>query len=142
MYIQPIRLMRVYTPRTTGGLLPTTGASRTQGTRSSQSSRILTVKLGLSTASAHCPSLKAKPDPRQKELAALIRKRDKTSNLSEYSSLDKQVKALRAQMVPNDVVAATQVQTNALLPSAPTASPFVYKFYIVSERGALPRRVE
>ena len=43
---------------------------------------------------------KAKPDPRQKELAALIRKRDKTSNLSEYSSLDKQVKALRAQMVP------------------------------------------
>ena len=43
----------------------------------------------------------------------------------------------------NDVVvAATQVQTNALLPSAPTASPFVYKFYIVSERGALPRRVE
>ena len=43
---------------------------------------------------------KAKPDPRQKELAALIRKRDKTGNLSEYSSLDKQVKALRAQMVP------------------------------------------
>ena len=43
----------------------------------------------------------------------------------------------------NDVVvAATQVQTNALLPSAPTASPFVYNFYIVSERGALPRRVE
>ena len=43
---------------------------------------------------------KAKADPREKELAALIRKRDKTSNLSEYSSLDKQVKALRAQMVP------------------------------------------
>ena len=43
---------------------------------------------------------KAKPDPRQKELAALIRKRDKASNLSQYSSLDKQVKALRAQMVP------------------------------------------
>ena len=39
----------------------------------------------------------------------------------------------------NDVVvAATQVQTNALLPSAPTASPFVYKFYIVSERGGAP----
>ena len=45
--------MRVFTPRTTGGLLRTTGASRTRGTRSSQSSRILTVKLGLSTASAH-----------------------------------------------------------------------------------------
>ena len=43
---------------------------------------------------------KAKADPREKELAALIRKRDKTGNLSEYSSLDKQVKALRAQLVP------------------------------------------
>ena len=43
---------------------------------------------------------KAKPDPRQKELAALIRKRDKTSNLSEYTALNTQIKALRAQMVP------------------------------------------
>ena len=31
---------------------------RTEGTRSSQSSPILTVKLGLSTASAHSPSLR------------------------------------------------------------------------------------
>ena len=48
----------MFTPRTTGGLLRTTGAARTGGTRSSQSFRILTVKLGLSTASAHSPSLR------------------------------------------------------------------------------------
>ena len=52
-----MQLLRVYTPRTTGGLLPTTGASRTQGTRSSRGFRILTVKLGLSTAPAHATSL-------------------------------------------------------------------------------------
>ena len=35
---------------------------RTGGTRSSQSSRILTVKLGLSTASAHSPVLRPVPE--------------------------------------------------------------------------------
>eukprot|EP01046_Picozoa_sp_COSAG06_P007662 COSAG06_NODE_377_length_16646_cov_21.984589_2_plen_251_part_00 len=43
---------------------------------------------------------KAKPDPREKELVALIRKRDATSNLSDYSALDKRVKALRADLRP------------------------------------------
>ena len=43
---------------------------------------------------------KAKADPRERELAALIRTRDGTSNLSEYTALNTQIKALRAQMVP------------------------------------------
>ena len=43
---------------------------------------------------------KAKADPRENELAALIRKRDNASNLSEYNALDKQVKALRAELKP------------------------------------------
>jgi len=36
---------------------------------------------------------KAKPDPREKQLAALIRKRD-NSNLSEYNVLDKRIEAV------------------------------------------------
>jgi hypothetical protein len=43
---------------------------------------------------------KPKADPREKELAALIRKRDGTSNMSEYNALDKQIKALRAELKP------------------------------------------
>jgi uncharacterized protein YecE (DUF72 family) len=43
---------------------------------------------------------KAKSDPREKQLAALVRRRDKASNISEYNALDKQIKALRAELKP------------------------------------------
>jgi hypothetical protein len=61
----------------------------------------------------HCRNLHAprprakksnKADPRQKQLNALIRKRDATQNLTKYSELARQIKALRAEMGPKPVL--------------------------------------
>eukprot|EP01046_Picozoa_sp_COSAG06_P051948 COSAG06_NODE_8601_length_2118_cov_0.856860_3_plen_358_part_00 len=51
---------------------------------------------------------KAKADPREMELAALIRTRDGTSNLSEYTALNTQIKALRAELKPRPAAAAAR----------------------------------
>jgi hypothetical protein len=56
----------------------------------------------------HCRNLhaprprakKPKADPRQKQLNALIRKRDATQNLAKYNEMSRQIKALRAEMKP------------------------------------------
>ena len=61
----------------------------------------------------HCRNLhaprprakKPKADPRQKQLNALIRKRDATQNLAKYNELSRQIKALRAEMGPKPVLA-------------------------------------
>jgi hypothetical protein len=60
----------------------------------------------------HCRNLhaprprakKPKADPRQKQLNALIRKRDATQNLAKYNELSREIKALRAEMGPKPVL--------------------------------------
>jgi hypothetical protein len=60
----------------------------------------------------HCRNLhaprprakKPKADPRQKQLNALIRKRDSTQNLTKYNEINRQIKALRADMGPQPVL--------------------------------------
>jgi hypothetical protein len=60
----------------------------------------------------HCRNLhaprprakKPKADPRQKQLNALIRKRDATQNYAKYNELNGQIKALRAEMKPQPVL--------------------------------------
>jgi hypothetical protein len=62
----------------------------------------------------HCRNLHAprprakkakKADPRQKQLNALVRKRDATQNLAKYNELNRKIKALRAEMGPKPVLA-------------------------------------
>lgn len=63
---------------------------------------------------------KAKADPREKELAALIRKRDATSNLSEYTALNTEIKALRAELKPQPRPAAAAARKAAPVQPAVT----------------------
>jgi hypothetical protein len=48
---------------------------------------------------------KSRADPRQKKLAALLRKRDAARNLAKYNEISRQIKALRAEMEPQPVLA-------------------------------------
>ena len=64
---------------------------------------------------------KARADPRERELAALIRTRDKTSNLSEYTALNTEIKALRAELKPQPRPAAAAARKAA--PVQPAVPP-------------------
>lgn len=72
----------------------------------------------------HCrkvdaPRPRAKKDPREKKLAALIRERDDANSMSQYTALNAQIKALRAELKPRpDVRKAAPVRPAVPPPSA------------------------